>query len=859
VPVLLSRLRIRGKLIALIILPLLVIVGLSAGIAVSQADRAGAAGNTARSVDIANAVGVTVAALQTEQLEAVGYLINQASLGDIDASAAEVDEQASDLEAQYGSALPPAVDNALITLNSLASLRAKVAAKTTTPDAVIAGYHAVIEPLIDATGLLDGIDTSTSVGREVVALDALLHIDELTNESAAILLEIAGENADPSVGPSEDSLAAYSADENSIALLLPRFTANATPSEVVLQTVVSQALFDRVTSNFANVTTLIPMATAKTLAPALVYPQMQSFVVLGRFAEQKTAADVLASVDAQRDRALLEAYLAGALGLIVVAAVAVAGAAIARSVAVPLTRLTSSTNRIAGLAERELLRVADDEAETTEPIPFDPVHITTDDEIGELARAFERISRTSVQLVGRQVASRRNVAQMFGHVGRRTQNLVGRQISLIDALEAQETDAHRLGDLYRLDHLTSRLRRNASSLVALSGRPDQGSHFAPLALVDVIRLGLAEIEEYTRVDVIAPPDLMISPGAINDTVLLLAELMENATAFSPPQARVTVTAHAYPGLVSITDHGIGLTPERMSEENARLAQRERLDLAPTEVLGLFVVGRLARRHGLGVVITPTSGGGVTVAVDITNIVVSVDPTTLAATALAAMPALPAPALVEVPDFGYRKDVVEAFPIEGDQHGLFDDAYGLFDLESLDRATQAIESGRPWNAFDLPQPALTAGPSHRALDTLPDASPAMPDQWPPAAEPKVTLEWAAADTGGLPAIDAGSSTAAPLPRRGRREARPPEVTAGTGFADIGAEDETQTIVMPAVANGLTRRVPGATIRVDQPSAARQNVRPQDPDEVWDMVQQFESGVARALNEVRVEPTEEDATR
>ena len=169
-----------------------------------------------------------------------------------------------------------------------------------------------------------------------------------------------------------------------------------------------------------------------------------------------------------------------------------------------------------------------------EPIQFDPVHVTTDDEIGELARAFERISLTSVQLVGRQVASRRNVAQMFGHVGRRTQNLVGRQIALIDALEAQETDNQRLGDLYRLDHLTSRLRRNASSLVALSGTTDQGAYFAPLALVDVIRLGLGEIEDYTRVDVSAPTRPDDRAGAINDTVLLLAELMENATTFSPP-------------------------------------------------------------------------------------------------------------------------------------------------------------------------------------------------------------------------------------------------------------------------------------------------------------------------------------
>jgi signal transduction histidine kinase len=831
--VLLNRLRIRGKLVALVVLPLLVIVGLSTGIAISQAGRASAAGNTTRSVEIASSVDAIVTALQTEELESVGYLIGQASLADISASASEADEQAADLKTQYGSGLPSAIRSTLTSLAALNPLRAQVAAKTSTPAAVIAGYRVLIEPLIDATGLLDDIDTSTSVGREVVALDALLHIDELTNESAAILLEIAGENEHPSVGPSQQALAAYSADENSIALFLPRFTSNATPSEVTLQTVVSQALFERVGSNFANVTTVIPVTTAKTLAPSIVYPQMQSFVVLGRFAEQKTAADVVASVRAQRDRALLEAYLAAALGLLVVGAVAVSGVAIARSVAVPLTRLTSSTNRIARLAETELLRVADDEADATEPIVFDPVHITTDDEIGELARAFERISRTSVQLVGRQVASRRNVAQMFGHVGRRTQNLVGRQISLIDALEAQETDARRLAELYRLDHLTSRLRRNASSLVALSGTSDHGAYFAPLALVDVIRLGLAEIEEYVRVDVIVPADLLIAPGAINDTVLLVAELMENATSFSPPHTRVTVMASAYPGRITIADQGIGLSPERMAEENARLAQRERLDLAPTEVLGLFVVGRLARRHGLSVVLTSTPGGGVTVAVDIADILVSTPPPAITSTAARTWTAPPAPTL------GDRQIQMHV-----------DDDEELFDVDSLDRATQAIESGRPWNAFELPQPALAAAPAHR-LD-VPESS-------------KVTLEWASADTGPLPIQPATPTSPAPAHNDWATATDPfvvttAEATAGTGFAAESADENTQTIVMAAaVPNGLTRRVPGATIRLDQPSATRQNVQPQDPDEVLDLIQQFESGVARALNEVRSESTEKDATR
>jgi signal transduction histidine kinase len=530
-----------------------------------------------------------------------------------------------------------------------------------------------------------------------------------------------------------------------------------------LQRVVPPARPDRVGFQFTSDSRSVLAGAVQTLSSSLLYPQMQSFVLLGRFAEQKTAADVVTSVEAQRNRSLIELYLTAALGVVVVGAVAIGGLVIARSIALPLGRLTSSTLQVARQAEQELVRVADDESETAEPIVFDPVRVTTDDEIGDLARAFERISRTAVLLVGRQVTGRRNVAQMFGHVGRRTQNLVSRQITLIDSLGQRETDAHRLGDLYRLDHLTSRLRRNANSLVTLSGAPDQGAHFAPLPLGDVIRLALAEIEGYARVDIVAPVDLMIMPGAVNDVVLLIAELMENSTSFSPPHTRVTVTVQARPARITITDHGLGLSPERLQEENARLAERERLDLVPTEVLGLFVVGRLARRHGLRVVLTDTPGGGVTVSVDVAEIVLAGMPanTTVVARATVAAASRAGIGVHNRPDTQIR----------------IPDADGLIDLEHLHRATRAIESGQPWKAFALTEPA------------------------------------------------------------------PPD-------------DQPEPSIGPS---GLIRRVPGATIKPDKLATKPPAARPQSPDEVLDLVQQFESGVARAMSEFQPAQTEEEATR
>jgi signal transduction histidine kinase len=143
--------------------------------------------------------------------------------------------------------------------------------------------------------------------------------------------------------------------------------------------------------------------------------------------------------------------------------------------------------------------------------------------------------------------------------------MVGRQIDLIDRLEYEETDSDRLRELYRLDHLASRLRRSASSLVVLSGMADTSRYRAPLPLAEVVRLALGEIEDFTRVDIDVPEAMLVAPSVIGDLLLMMAELMENATRFSPPHERIGVIARAAAEGVrlSVVDHGIGLSDERL--------------------------------------------------------------------------------------------------------------------------------------------------------------------------------------------------------------------------------------------------------------------------------------------------------
>lgn len=233
--------------------------------------------------------------------------------------------------------------------------------------------------------------------------------------------------------------------------------------------------------------------------------------------------------------------------------------------------------------------------------------------------------------------SRRNVAEMFGNVGRRVSNLTTRQLALIDAVERGETDPALLERLYSIDHIAVRLRRNADSLMLLAGIRETVLDAGPTALTNVVRAALGQIEGFQRVRLRAATEAFVEPDIIGDLTLMIAELLENAVSFSPEDTPVEVVVGSDEDGASVTvsDHGLGMSAERLAEENARLVRRERLDLVPTKVLGLFVVGALARRWDVDVTLTRTPGGGVTAEVMIPS-------TLLVAMSEAARPSGPVP-------------------------------------------------------------------------------------------------------------------------------------------------------------------------------------------------------------------------
>ncbi|WP_230414803.1 sensor histidine kinase [Micromonospora tarapacensis] len=603
---LLGRLRIRGKLTLLVIIPLLCMLGLTLPVVWERVGVAQRAGEIDSTVQVASRVGTLLQHLQRERMLAIGLLLGQVQRSELVQEIAEVDDQIVDLRARFDDELPVEVGRAVDGVKQLAEVRTAVLAGQAAPAQVIGAYGPVHLALIDSLRLPYDVDTRTSAGRQVLALDSILRKSEGLSSGGALIVLVAA-------SPNPQLATAFVANMATLQSESDKMLGLLTPEQQALVTIEQTAVDARTSPEFLQQSTLDPVGAVAGTPVQALFPTISSLITLGQFVEKKLVADVTAEVRAQRQAALAGAYWVTVLVALILVVVVLLALAIGRTVTGPLTRLTRSADRVARVAESELVRVADDETDNAQPVHLDPVEVRARDEIGDLARAFERVQSTAARLVERQAASRRNVAQMFGHVGRRTQNLVGRQIALIDRLEQQETEPGRLEDLYRLDHISSRLRRSAGNLVVLSGATGDVAHVAPVPLADVVRLALGEIEDYTRVDVRVPTEVAAAPAIVGDLVLALAELMENATVFSPPHARVLVGGELTEdgARLTVVDHGIGMTEARLADENARLTRRERLDLAPTEVLGLFVVGRLARRHGWAVGLSATPGGGVT--------------------------------------------------------------------------------------------------------------------------------------------------------------------------------------------------------------------------------------------------------
>lgn len=235
------------------------------------------------------------------------------------------------------------------------------------------------------------------------------------------------------------------------------------------------------------------------------------------------------------------------------------------------------------------------------------------DELGQLSEAFTRVQHTAVASAVHEATLRQGFNQVFLNIARRNQTLLHRQLALLDGMERRATDPDDLEELFRIDHLATRMRRHAEDLVILAGSTPGRGWRVPVPIADVLRASASEVEEYARINVASLPNLALVGRAVSDVVHLLAELLENATLFSPPDTQVTLAGQAVPNgfAVEIEDRGLGMTAEAIDEANGRLANPPDFDPAHSARLGLFVVARLAARQGISVVLRRSPYGGVT--------------------------------------------------------------------------------------------------------------------------------------------------------------------------------------------------------------------------------------------------------
>ncbi|MFD4558731.1 ATP-binding protein, partial [Streptomyces sp. NPDC058469] len=531
-----------------------------------------------------------------------------------------VDKQVEKVRDTFGDRLPDNEAQALKEINGLETLRDTVEQSYLPADNIDPAYTSASDSLIDGLDLEHNANLATTFTGNL--LDSVLRADAAHSsfETSVFSATTGDSNALIEFNNAVGSYDLYTYQAARFARFATEDQADQlsgiehTPAQRLIAEAYAELQIDP-----SGLQAESPVAVRKAFADAMSdypsYPQQAAgrLKITGSLIAQIAArADSASSSASWRAGLLLSLSLLGFalwLGFVVI---------VRRSVVRPVQALTVAAKQVAEVAGRELARVADDDAEDDGPPLLRDMPVTAKDEIGDLAEAFNHVQTTAAALLARQVVSRRNVAEMFGNVGRRVSNLTTRQLALIDAVERGETDPALLERLYSIDHIAVRLRRNADSLMLLAGIRETVLDGGPTELTNVVRAALGQIEGFQRVGLRADTVVMVEPDIIGDLTLMVAELLENAVSFSPAGSpvEVVVRTDGDDALIVVADHGLGMSADRIAEENARLIRRERLDLVPTKVLGLFVVGTLARRWDIDVTLARTPGGGVTAEITI---------------------------------------------------------------------------------------------------------------------------------------------------------------------------------------------------------------------------------------------------
>ena len=523
-----------------------------------------------------------------------------------DVAAARVRTLAAGVGGSFPANIQASVSTVLSVINHLGELR-KTAQASQDALAVIANYAAPISDMITLNDLTAQGTSDSVLVNDVRTLNALsLAKDEAAQQRALFFHTF----TDQFFGDGEQQAltTALSEELNDTA----SFEATATPAEQrsFTATVAGQGVnlaeeiedFVLTDGNPLDVPQLNQGITLNN-APARWYSAMSQKIDKMQAVELKVARNIVARSQVLRRSAEESALFNGILTAVILFLVLIATLVVARSLVRPLRRLREGALDIATVQLPERVRLLGEDMDPTTSLEVAPIDVLSADEIGQVARAFDQVHAEAVRLAGNEAMLRSSFNAMFVNLSRRSQSLIERLARMIDSLEQNEADPDRLSNLFSMDHLVTRMRRNSENLLLLAGHETARKWSAPVPLADVVRAATSEIEQYSRVAMKIQPGISITGPAVSDVVHLLAEIVENATIFSSRDTPVHISGQEIPSggvLIEVSDSGVGVPEARLTEMNLRLDNPPVIDVSVSRHMGLFAVARLAERHGVRV-------------------------------------------------------------------------------------------------------------------------------------------------------------------------------------------------------------------------------------------------------------------
>jgi signal transduction histidine kinase len=607
------------RILLLVLVPMLSLFGLYvftttlAGRDVISLDRAKAL-KDATSAPVGNFLGQ----LDTERLFAAMYLAapSPAAQARLQAEEARTDRTAAALRAALtsgrtvsnASAAERQANRALLAdVASLPGLRSRIASRAVTKTGALAAYNAVVA---DAFLLLNRVilqEPSAPVVAQGLALERMGRSEELLQQENAVLTaDLLGRSFPATDAHQFTELvgARWTMYGQTLADLDPSYrffyAHDVNPQASAALTSLESAVINS------------PPGHLPAISPAGWQRAMEGVAVGLDHAGAQAAAALNQQAVSDSKLTELRLGLAGGIGLLAVIASIVVSLLVGRGLVRELTRLSQAAHDLADRRLPEVVRrlAAGQHVE----LPAGALDIPVkSDEVREVRDAFTKVGQTAVEAAVAQATLREGMSEVFRKLARRSQSLLHRQLTLLDSMERRARDPHLLEDLFRADHLTTRMRRNAENLIILSGHEPARGWRHPVPMVDVLRGAVAEVEDYTRMKVVCSAGAALAGRAVGDVIHMLAELAENATAFSPPNTPVGMTGDAVGQgfVVEIEDRGLGMTDEKLDEVNGRLANPPSFDLSTADQLGLFVAGQLAKRHDIRIHLRPNPYGGST--------------------------------------------------------------------------------------------------------------------------------------------------------------------------------------------------------------------------------------------------------